>query len=157
VQIDSLEKDNDPISKTDYDILKENLQILKMARDEKGKSFNIIVMPAPGLSSFARKSALTAKEKNTTLGKCLFRDFEVGDEIYWIPALSYLNYFVTNGVVLVPRYWHVGMPESEKQKDEYVKSIYTKMFPDRNIIQINPLGANWQGGGMHCITQQQPK
>jgi agmatine deiminase len=57
----------------------------------------------------------------------------------------------------VPKYWQEGLPETEKRKDEYVKQVYTMMFPDRKIMQINPLGANWQGGGMHCISQQEPK
>jgi agmatine deiminase len=156
-QIDSLQKNMDPVSRTDYDILKENLHILQQAYDETGKPFHIITMPSPTISLFARKSVLTDKEKNSITGKCIFRDFKIGDEIIWIPALSYLNYFVTNGVVLVPKYWQEGMPEEQQQKDEYVKQVYEKMFPDRKIIQINPLGANWRGGGMHCITQQQPK
>jgi agmatine deiminase len=156
-QIDPSQKDQDPLSKADYKILKENLAILKQSKDVKGKPFRIITTPCPTLSLFARKEVLTQEQKNTTVGKCFFQDLSAGAEIYWIPALSYLNFLVTNGVVLVPKYWQEGLPETEKCKDEYVKQVYTMMFPDRKIMQINPLEANWQGGGMHCISQQEPK
>lgn len=32
-----------------------------------------------------------------------------------------------------------------------------QVFPERKIIQINPLAINRGGGGIHCTTQQQPK
>ncbi|RNB87214.1 hypothetical protein EDM56_16185 [Brevibacillus fluminis] len=34
--------------------------------------------------------------------------------------------------------------------------ILQAAFPDREIVQINPTAVNWNGGGIHCITQQQP-
>ena len=53
-------------------------------------------------------------------------------------------------------YWHEGLPERERQKDELARQTLQRLFPDRRIVQINPLEVNRSGGGMHCITQQQP-
>jgi agmatine deiminase len=58
--------------------------------------------------------------------------------------------------VLVPAYWHQGLPEREREKDEEVRTTLQRLFPDRRVVQIQPLAINWDGGGMHCITQQQP-
>ena len=68
-----------------------------------------------------------------------------------------MNFFISNDVVLIAKYWKVGMPESEKKKDEEVEKILRQVFPERKIIQINPLAINRGGGGIHCATQQQPK
>ena len=68
-----------------------------------------------------------------------------------------MNFFISNEVVLSAKYWKEGMPESEKKKDEEVKKILEHLFPERKIIQINPLAINRGGGGIHCATQQQPK
>ena len=86
-----------------------------------------------------------------------YRGFEVGDEIHWVPAVSYLNFVVTNGVVLVPAYWREGLPGREREKDEFVRETFQRLFPERRVVQINPLDVNMIGGGMHCITQQQPR
>jgi agmatine deiminase len=86
-----------------------------------------------------------------------YRDFEVGDEIHWMPAVSYLNFVVTNGVVLVPAYWRPGLPEREREKDAIVRDTLQGLFPDRRVVQIDPSEINRIGGGMHCITQQQPR
>jgi agmatine deiminase len=83
-------------------------------------------------------------------------DFDVGDEVNFVPATSYMNFFITNGVVLAAKYWREGMPEREREKDEYVRDALQMLFPDRRIAQIDPLAINWYGGGMHCQTQQQP-
>ena len=31
---------------------------------------------------------------------------------------------------------------------------FSDSFPDRRVVQIHPLAINWDGGGMHCITQR---
>jgi agmatine deiminase len=38
-----------------------------------------------------------------------------------------------------------------------MKKLLEQLFPERKIIQINPLAINRGGGGIHCATQQQPK
>jgi agmatine deiminase len=59
-------------------------------------------------------------------------------------------------VVLVPAYWRPGLPERERAKDAEVRDTLQRLLPDRRVVQINPYEVNRIGGGMHCITQQQP-
>jgi agmatine deiminase len=100
---------------------------------------------------------LTDAQKRRDALDAWYRDFKVGDEIHWMPAVSYLNFVVTNGVVLVPMYWRQGLPEREREKDTVVRETLQRLFPDRRVVPINPLEVNRLGGGMHCITQQQPR
>ena len=60
----------------------------------------------------------------------------------------YTNYYVANGVVLVPVYGDVN--------DAVAKSIIAEHFPGREIIGIPAQGVAELGGMMHCVTQQQP-
>ena len=154
--IDSIEKNNDPVSKLDYDILNENISILKNTTTVQGKPFRVILLPVPNYSLYGEKKIIDDALRNEGDGKYLFKDFNNGDSIFWLTAVSYLNFLISNGVVLVPSYWHEGLPLSEKDKDEKVRSILQMLFADRKIIQINAIGLNRNGGGMHCASQQQP-
>jgi agmatine deiminase len=81
-----------------------------------------------------------------------------GDTINQLIASSYLNFLVTNGCVLVAAYYKEGRPLSTRQKDEQAKEILQQAFPGREIIQIHKAeDLNSNGGGIHCMTQQQPK
>ncbi len=61
---------------------------------------------------------------------------------------SYVNSYICNGAVIVPGY--------DFERDEEAVSTYQRLFPDREVVQvqINPIAIG--GGGVHCITQQQP-
>jgi len=61
-----------------------------------------------------------------------------------------------NGVVLLAKYWKEGRPGSVREKDETARRIFAEAFPDRKIVQIDAENINLGGGGMHCVTQQQP-
>ena len=153
-QIDEEERNSNPISKVDYEILEEYCATLKKATDVNGNPFKIIRMPAPDLNVYARSYVLT----NSSIKR--FSDkfpFKTGDTIKTVPSVSYMNFFISNNVVLVAKYWKEGMPLKEKEKDEAVKRILAAIYPERKIIQINPLPVNYLGGGIHCITQQQPE
>jgi agmatine deiminase len=155
--IDPDERDDNALVRADYEILKENLAELRDAVNVDGKPFEIVTLPVPTLRHFMITRAITEEDKQNDLGRIMLESFEVGDEVHFVPALSYLNFFISNDVVLVPAYWQEGLPESEKKKDEQVRTTMQRLFPDRQIIQINPLAINWGGGGMHCMTQQQPR
>jgi agmatine deiminase len=155
-RIDPEDRDN-PLSRADGEVLDEHLAELRAATDAQGRPFRVIELSSPALRHHVRTRAVTAEDRKGPWARTQLKDFAVGDEIHVVPALSYLNFFVTNGVVLLARYWREGLPERERAKDEAARALFATLFPDREIVQIDPLAINFDGGGMHCQTQQQPR
>lgn len=62
---------------------------------------------------------------------------------------SYVNSYICNGGVVMPKY---GIKE-----DDMVAEIFQDLFPDRRISQVEIPSIAIGGGGIHCITQQEPK
>ncbi len=155
-QIDPADTD-DPLSRADHEILRANLAQLRAAKNVDGQPFHVVTLPVPALRHHVRTERLREEEKKRDFLGALYRDFKVGDEIHWVPATSYLNFVITNGVVLVAKYWREGLPEREREKDEYVRRTLQGLFPDRRVVQIDPMAINVTGGGMHCSTLQQPR
>jgi agmatine deiminase len=61
---------------------------------------------------------------------------------------SYVNFYIANGAVIAPAY---GIAE-----DAAVFEALGRAYPDRTIVPV-PLKALFRGGGgIHCITQQEP-
>lgn len=60
----------------------------------------------------------------------------------------YTNFYVGNGVVLMPTY---GDPN-----DAVAEQVLTKLYPDRRVVGINSVELYKDGGILHCVTQQQP-
>lgn len=61
---------------------------------------------------------------------------------------SYVNFYLTNGGVV--------MPSFDDLHDEKARSAIADCFPGRDILQIDALDIVEGGGGIHCITQQEP-
>jgi len=61
---------------------------------------------------------------------------------------SYINSYLANGAVIVPGYNH--------ERDHLAVETYQKIYPDREVVQIQISDIAIGGGGIHCITQQQP-
>jgi agmatine deiminase len=151
------EKDSHPIHRMNFERMSENLRILEEARDQRGRPFRIIRVPLPGL--IYKNVLISHLQKNESDDAILSAwlnpqsGFKAGDTVQRVAAASYLNYFVTNGVVLVPTYLKSG---SSEEKEEKVRKILEEVFPGRKIIFIDVMALNYEGGGIHCITQQQP-
>lgn len=156
-QISEEERTGNPISKIDYEILEENLKILQQATDLDGKPFRIIRVPSPNLNVPDYFTELIVSDEWRADVSLNLSSFANGDTVRITKAVSYMNFFISNDVVLSAKYWVDGMPDSEKLKDEEVKKLLEQLFPNRKIIQINPSAINRGGGGIHCATQQQPK
>jgi len=156
--VDEKEKNISIINQMNYERMNENYRILQQAKDLEGKPFNIIKVPLPDFMT-QKITARKIDSTETTLDVEV-SDFipseqpKTGDTLLRVPAASYMNYLVTNGVVLIPSYTAMG---SSKEKEAQVKAIFQKAFPKREIIFINAMQLNWSGGGIHCSTQQQPK
>jgi agmatine deiminase len=151
--VDEAERDTHPIHMINYDRMMENLEILRRSTDQDGRPLRILRVPLPDVQSSPR--TMTAdrlprfREHDPTL--------VVGDTIQRVAAASYLNYVVTNGLVLLPKYWRPGMSSGQAEKDEAVRELFASLFPVREVVQIDVLALNYSGGGMHCLTQQQPR
>ena len=101
--------------------LAENLRRLKSATDQDGKSFEVVemLMPAPVIFEGRR-----------------------------LPA-SYGNFYIANGIVLVPVF--------NDPNDRLALNILAELFPSREIIPIYSGDLIWGFGALHCMTQQQPR
>jgi agmatine deiminase len=64
-------------------------------------------------------------------------------------AASYINFYVANGAVIMPAF--------EDPQDARACEAVTRAFPGREIVQVPAVDIVCGGGGIHCITQQQPR
>ena len=70
------------------------------------------------------------------------------DEDGWVDW-SYVNHVVVNGGVIACRF---GEPEA----DARAASILADAYPGRRVVGVDARPVFARGGGLHCITQQQP-
>jgi agmatine deiminase len=62
---------------------------------------------------------------------------------------SYVNFYLANGAVIAPAY---GIAE-----DAAVADTLRRAYPDRQVICLGLRDLFRGGGGIHCITQQEPR
>jgi agmatine deiminase len=157
-EVSDEEAKNDPIAAENKKRFEENLKILKAATDQDGKPFELIAMPsAPTIIETLKPGDgvydyLAANDKMKKQNK-----IPDGQPIKVILASSYLNFLITNKVVLAQKFWQEGRPEEWKKLDEQAMQILQAQFPDRKVIAFDAKAINIGGGGIHCNTQQVPK
>jgi agmatine deiminase len=61
---------------------------------------------------------------------------------------SYVNFYIANGGIVMPGF---GVPG-----DARARAVIQAAFPDREVLQVDITYLASGGGGIHCITQQQP-
>ena len=151
------ERRTDPIAAISYDRLEESFRRLSAATDQDGNPFRIVRVPAPD-SLFD-----TMRAGDGVFDYIQPLEYEDGssigpeDEIRVVAAASYLNFQVTNELVLAQKYWKPGMPESLREKDERALAILRDVFPGREVLPLDAMAVNLGGGGIHCILQQEPR
>lgn len=106
----------------DYEICKENADLLRHETDAQGRKLEVVELPAP--------TVLTDED---------------GEPVDY----SYVNHYLANGLVLLCAF--------DDPRDELIADIFAKLLPERKVelVDARPLFA--RGGGIHCITQQQPR
>ncbi|MFJ9840525.1 agmatine deiminase family protein [Kitasatospora sp. NPDC101155] len=99
------------------------LQVLRSATDARGRTLKVVDLPEPDVA------LIQGAGKNF--------------------LATYINYYVCNGGVIVPRF-------GDKATDDRAAGIIGDLHPGRKVTQltINHIAAG--GGGIHCATQQQP-
>ena len=114
--------ESDP-SYDDYRVTREHLRILQGATDARGRRLVVTTVPSP----------------TTVRPKYDSREFAAG----------YINFYVANGVVLVPEF-------GDATCDAAARKAVEAGFPGRKVVALNVDAIAWGGGGIHCCTQQQP-
>lgn len=61
---------------------------------------------------------------------------------------SYANFIYVNGGIILPLFNCI--------EDDKAKEIFKKEFPDRKIVGVNSELLIQEGGGLHCMTKQEP-
>ena len=104
-----------------YEPLMENARRLERMENEKGEMLTVIPlhMPEPFIVEGRRMAA------------------------------TYANFYIANGIVLVPIYM--------QKSDSEALSILQECFPDRKIIGIDCRELIWGYGSIHCATMQEPE
>ncbi|MEU1287632.1 agmatine deiminase family protein [Kitasatospora sp. NPDC005856] len=99
------------------------LQVLRTETDAKGRALKVVDVPEPDIAQIPGAG----------------KDF----------LATYVNYYVCNGGVIVPRF-------GDQATDDRAAGIIGDLHPGRKVTQvgINHIAAG--GGGIHCATQQQP-
>ena len=103
-----------------YGPLRDNLARLRSMRDQDGEPFRIETLPMP-------------------------RPLE--HEGQRLPA-SYANFYIANGVVLLPTY--------DPERDESARLTLQELFPGRRVVGIDCTDLVWGLGAFHCVSQQWP-
>jgi len=101
--------------------LQANLETLLALRTPDEEAFTVVPLPLP-------------QQRRLSDGRIL--------------AASYANFYIANGVVLVPTF--------EDPLDERALELLRPLFPDRQVVGVPASRLITGGGAWHCVTQQQP-
>ncbi|MFJ1704837.1 agmatine deiminase family protein [Kitasatospora sp. NPDC088346] len=99
------------------------LQVLRSTTDAKGRTLAVVEIEEPDFSLIEGHG----------------KDF----------LATYLNYYVVNGGVVVPRF-------GDRAADDRAAGILADLHPGRRITQVTINNIAAGGGGIHCSTRQQP-
>ncbi len=105
-----------------YSLLHENYEILKSAKDAKGRTLEVFTIEQPP-ATYLNDERLT---------------------------LSYINFYLANQGIVMPAFGH-------EKEDKAAYELLCQLYPNYSVSQIDALDVFAGGGGIHCITQQQPK
>jgi len=103
--------------------------------------------------SVGQENTHALRDQTDAKGRSLHLEFinsgSYADVITGKDCRSYINSYLANGAVIVPGYDH--------ERDEKAVETYRHLYPDREVVQVQIKDIAEGGGGIHCITQQQPE
>lgn len=122
---------NDP----QYEISSEALEILNSTTDAKGRKFEIIKIHQPN-------PLYQTKEESSVVGESFVQDVNR-------LCATYINYYFVNGGIIMPSF-------GDSRYDKLAFETLSSTFKDRKVIQLPTREILLGGGGIHCITMQEP-
>jgi agmatine deiminase len=111
---------------------------LEAATDARGRSIEVIHLPAPGPLTITEEEAEGVDRVDGS------RPRRAGDRL----AASYANFYIGTKRVVFPLL--------DERYDEQAGEILRGCFPDREVIGVPAREILLGGGNIHCITQQVP-
>lgn len=152
--IDEEDKDKNPLNHITYERMKENLKILEKATDQDGNPFRIVKVPLPSVVELPQDNKNNETYNDTVFANTIPEEVNSSNKVVVkVAAVSYLNFLITNGMVINASYVNHG---TSKEHEERVKAIFKEIFPDREQVWIDVFPLNRNGGGIHCMTHQEP-
>jgi agmatine deiminase len=112
---------------------------LQAARDARGRRLRVHRLPSPG------PLYMTPREARGVVASRAIRALRAGQRL----AGSYVNFYLANGAVI--------MPLLDASTDGAARRVLRQVFPRRRIVGVPAREILLGGGGLHCITQQQPR
>ncbi len=120
--------------------LDENYEILINSIDQDGNKLKVIQVPFAPLLVFERPEGVNASK-------------------YMTLVTSYMNFIVTNSLVILPSYVSSAKELNRNEvtaKEEIVVDIFKRVFPSKEIIRFPAEDLNRFSGGFHCISINEP-
>lgn len=125
-----------------YELSMAALTYLEGERDAKGRKIKVHKLPIPDIPV-----CVTAEE----LEGYMFEEGEDTREEGERLAASYVNFYFSNGAVVLPAFGG-----ENAASDRRAAEIMEKLCPDRKVISVYARDILTGGGNIHCITQQIP-
>lgn len=129
----------DDVTDRQYELSMQCLKTLERERDACGRQITVHRLPIPKIPICIEEEDLKGYE------------FEPGEDVRETGerlAASYVNFYVSNGGVIVPQFGD--------ENDQTAAEILAKVFPERKIYPVFARDILLGGGNIHCITQQIP-
>ncbi|OYX27536.1 MAG: hypothetical protein B7Z06_04185 [Flavobacteriales bacterium 32-35-8] len=155
--IDEEDINKHPLNRINHQRMLENYNILKNATDQDGNPFRIIKIPLPNVIEWTAE--IVEKAGNMEFDKLEANRLApddgrtIGDKVTRVASVSYLNFLVSNGVLINASYTNHGTSIEHEAK---VRALFKEAFPNLEQVWIDALPLNRMGGGIHCITLQEP-
>lgn len=123
-----------------YELMRENYEILLNTTDAKGRKLKIhkLYLPDPIVMTQEEVDSFDIAEDTTS--------YTAGDRV----ACSYLNFFMGNGCIIAPQF-------GDEKYDAMALETLRSVFPERKVVGVMAKELVFGGGCIHCMTQQQPK
>ncbi|HEU4472673.1 MAG TPA: agmatine deiminase family protein [Flavisolibacter sp.] len=141
---------DNPILKSSFKRMEENLAVLQKSSLQDGRPFKIIRIPAgPLMTKKLLYSSLNSEEKSW------FENVR-SDSVEFYLTTGYMNFIIANNIVVSAKFWKEGLPASIKELDEEAYLVLSKAFPGRRIVQIDCMPLHHDGAGLHCHSRNEP-
>lgn len=137
-----------PVGAITHARMEENYRILCNTTDQNGNPFKIIRVPLPPMMLQTIRPIDPLHQFYENLNYEDGTTVKQDETIQIVVAASYLNFLVTNGVVVLPKYYREGENELLKKTDDIALEIFRQVFPGRDIVQLFTRAINIGGGGI---------